>query len=107
MRVLEIGLRSVANTLQEKSIDPSHNPSWYTILSKFDAELSKPLKDRSSIWKNDDAFYSGVAARLHAIKDAWRNPTMHPASIYTEEQAQEIWQLTQWFMRDLATKLRG
>ena len=40
-----------------------------------------------------------------AVKDAWRNPTMHVEITYTEEMALDVFRHVQAFMRHLATKL--
>jgi hypothetical protein len=47
MRVMEVGLRVLARTLNDPRLDPKRNPSWDSILQKCRDELAKPLKDRS------------------------------------------------------------
>ena len=42
---------------------------------------------------------------LPAVKDAWRNPTMHVRIDYTEEQALDIYGNVRGFMQHLATRL--
>ncbi len=105
MRVMEAGLRIVADSLHDPGINPKTNPTWDRILHRFDAELQKPLAQRSQEWQADEPFFSGVAARLRGVKDAWRNPTMHVENIYTEEQSTDIWHHVGSFMRHLAAKL--
>jgi hypothetical protein len=46
-----------------------------------------------------------VLAHLHAVKVAWRNPTMHIVNQYTPEQAEEVFNAVRGFMRHLASKL--
>lgn len=105
MRVMEVGLRVTADTLKDTRINPKTNPSWDSILKKFRQELEKPLSMREDEWKTDDVFFSGVAATLMAVKDAWRNPTVHVESDYDEEQALDILNAVAAFMRHLAKKL--
>ena len=105
MRVMEHGLRAVGKSLNDPSIDPERNPTWKMVLTKFDSELQKSLANRSSEWMEDDAFFSGVAASLHAVKDAWRNPTMHVRISYTEEQALDVYNSVRGFMRHIAKKV--
>jgi hypothetical protein len=105
MRILECALRTLAASLNDPDLDPHRNPSWDTILRKCRAELARPLAQRSPEWKRDDQFYSAVTERLMAVKDAWRNPTMHVEKKYTEEEAEDTWNATRAFMRQVATKI--
>ena len=82
MRVMEVGLRALGSSLNDPRLDPKRNPSWDSILKKCDEELGKALKDRAVEWRDDDAFYSTATANLRAVKDAWRNPTMHVENLH-------------------------
>jgi len=103
MRIMEVGLRILGATLH---IPTSSNRSWESILQKCDAEIAKPFKEKSPKWQADEVFLAGATARLRAVKDAWRNPTMHVEAKYTQEQAEGIYGHVQDFMRHLATKLK-
>ncbi len=105
MRVMEVGLRALAGSLNDPRLDPRRNPSWDSILKKCDEELQKPLKDRALEWRADDAFFSAAAAQLHAVKDAWRNPTMHVERRYMTDEAEDVWNAVKGFMRHLAQRL--
>lgn len=105
MRVMEIGLRVLGETLNDPRLDPKTNPTWARILQRCQEEQAKPLAQRSDEWRSSEAFYSGVSARLMAVKDAWRNPTMHVEITYTEETSMDVYNHVQAFMRHLATKL--
>ncbi len=105
MRVMEIGLRAIGRSLNDPSLDPEKNPTWDAILKKCDAELQKPKAQRGPKWRDDEPFFSEATVFLRAVKNAWRNPTMHIERKYTEEEAREIWNAVAAFMRLLATKL--
>ncbi|HEX7183488.1 MAG TPA: hypothetical protein VF756_16765 [Thermoanaerobaculia bacterium] len=105
MRVMETGLRALGRSLNDPNLDPKRNPSWEMILRKCDQELQKTYKDRAPEWTADEAFFSTATANLRAVKDAWRNPTMHVEKIYDEDLARGVWDATRAFMRHLATKL--
>jgi hypothetical protein len=105
MRVLERGLRSLAGTLKDPNLDPERNPSWDSILKKCEAEQRKPIADRTLEWRSDDNFFSEIHATLRAVKDGWRNPSLHVGRNYTPEQAIEIFVATRSFMQRLATKI--
>ena len=106
MRVMEVGLRALGTSLEDPRLDPKRNPSWDAILKKCDEELGKPLKDRAPEWGKDDTFYSIATGNLRAVKDAWRNPTMHIEQNYNEETALDVWNAVRAFMRHLASKLK-
>lgn len=106
MRVIETGLRVLGLSLNNPDLDPKKNPSWNRILKPCDDELRKPLAQRCPEWKQDELFYSNATANLRAVKDAWRNPTMHVEINYDEERALEIINAVKAFMRHIATKLR-
>ena len=104
MRVLEVGLRALGSSLNNPTLDPKHNPSWEAILKKCDDELAKPMKSCPQ-WKTDDLFYSKATANLRAIKNAWRNPTMHVEISYEADEAEDVFNAVRGFMRHLSTKL--
>jgi hypothetical protein len=105
MRVVECGLRSLCASLNNPDLSPKRNPSWEAILKKCDDELRKPHKDRSSEWRHDDSFFSTATANLRAVKDAWRNPSLHVERDYTPEEAEDVWNAVKAFMRHLAVRL--
>ncbi|MGO8909596.1 MAG: hypothetical protein ACLQDM_09785 [Bradyrhizobium sp.] len=105
MRVMEIGLRALGRSLNEPQLDPKRNPSWEMILRRCDQEMQKPLAQRSPEWQQAESFYSTATANLRAVKDAWRNSTMHVEQTYDDETALEVWNTVRAFMRQIATRL--
>lgn len=103
MRVMEVGINVLGDTLQ---LPKSTNRTWEAILKKCDSELAKPIAQRSKEWTSDNEFFSNATAYLRSAKNAFRNPTMHIEKVYTEEQAEDIWNAVKSFMRLLATKLK-
>jgi hypothetical protein len=105
MRLMECGLRALGKSLDNPALDPKRNPSWDAILKKCDDEIGKPAKSRCLEWQTDDQFFSTATANLRAVKESWRNPTMHVERNYDGEQAREIYLSVRTFMRHLAGKL--
>jgi len=105
MRVIEVGLRALGKSLNDPSLDPKNNPNWGTILSRCDKELAKRPSQRSPDWGSDEEFFSNATANLRAVKDAWRNRTMHVEISYDEARATDVRSTVRVFMRHLATKL--
>ena len=52
----------------------------------------------------DGAIFEGLHASLDAIKNAWRNPTIHVENKYNEEEADHIFGVVMGFMRKLASR---
>jgi hypothetical protein len=102
---MESGLRALSRSLADPRLDPKRNPSRETIFKKCDEELTRPLQERTTAWRGDESFYSNVTANLRAVKDAWRNPTMHVERNYTDEEALDVWNSVRAFLRHIATKL--
>ena len=100
MRVMESGL-----TATSKALGIPYAPSWESHLRQIDDKVKAKHKTKGVRWKRDEPFFRDVWAHLHAVKVAWRNPTMHIVRDYTPEQAEEIFVAVRAFMRHLATKL--
>lgn len=105
MRVMEAGVRALGQSLGNPSLDPSKNPNWGQILGPCNDELRKAKPKRSPAWQASDVFFSEATANLLAVKDAWRNPTMHIERSYDGEEARDVFSSVRAFMRHLATEL--
>lgn len=105
MRVAEVGLRALGASLNIASLDPKANPTWDRILKKCDGELQKVRKDRNPEWLAKEEFFASPTANLHAVKNAWRNPTLHVEKHYEEDDARAIYSAVRTFMRHLSLHL--
>src|SRR6266536_4281388 len=105
MRVMEVGLRALAKSLNDPRLDPKKNPTWSNILQKGDEELKKPIAQRAPEWAANDHFFSEAQANLRAVQYAWRNPTMHVEINYDPEKAGDVMQSVKAFMHHLASVL--
>jgi HEPN domain-containing protein len=92
MRIMEIGLRATATSLHI-SIKPTEN--W--------GEMLKQISTANQ--GTEKSFYSGVRGSFAAVKDAWRNSTMHFDRSYSEKEAEEIIAAVKTFMRCLSIRL--
>jgi hypothetical protein len=103
MRVLSPVIRALA---VEFSFKPNEN--WGPFLNDFRNEIWKKYPDdKSKANEEQRVFYSDLEQQLRAIKDAWRNPTMHcVATVYTEEKAEEIFGYVKGLLKKAAEKLK-
>lgn len=100
MRAAEIGLRALM-----KAIDVPYAPSWESLLKQLRAHIEKLNRSHAS-QRVEFTFYSEVAAQVGAIKDAWRNPVMHPVSRHSLASATDVFESIRMFMRTLAERIR-
>jgi hypothetical protein len=52
----------------------------------------------------DGAIFESIYASLDAVKNPWRNETMHPANKYTNEEAEHVFVAVRSFMMKLASR---
>ncbi len=94
MRVMEVGVQRFGTRL---GVPLANELNWQTILDLVNSEIkARKAKDQETI------AISQVAAHLFNVKVTWRNPTMHPTSKYTLDEAKDIYQNVKTFMGSLA-----
>lgn len=98
MRVLEVGLKALANALKIP-----YAPSWESYLNHISAQINTKHKNKTARWKKDEAFYRDVSGDLILIKQAFRNPTMHADRKYSADEAEQIFIAAKTFMCRIAT----
>lgn len=100
MRILEIGLKALADKLSVQS----DLTNWKNIID----QIEKAIKDREqnepkSAQKNKDlTFYSSVAVQFRYFKNAWRNHVAHGSDEYNDGDAKRVLDHVLRFMTDLA-----
>ncbi|MEO0713295.1 MAG: hypothetical protein AAFY37_05230 [Pseudomonadota bacterium] len=77
--------------------------NWNTALNEIEMLVrDRDNKDKVPNWERDKDFYTDAINHLFAIKNAWRNYTMHLRSRFNSEEAEEIIMATRAFMRKAA-----
>ncbi len=71
--------------------------TWLVIANNIDGQVIKPMAAGP-----DKVAWENANAMLKSVGHAWRNPTDHPGSSYSEEDAETIFQAVKGFMRALA-----
>ena len=102
LRVSEHGMRALGGKL-----GIPYAPSWEGWIKQMRALVEKPHATKSRTEKRDQAFYEEMIGDLHAIKTAWRNPTMHIRRAYTPAEAREVFGATRTWMAHVASRCRG
>ncbi len=101
MRVIEVGLKKLASLL-----DISYAPSWESYLSQISKNIALKHDHKDAQWKIDEPFFRDVNGDLIAIKQSFRNPTMHVVRKFSSEEAEEIFIATNRFMNRICQKIQ-
>lgn len=105
MRTLEIGINAVRECL---SIPESKKPAernWGAYLRLMKEELEG--RNKQGLWKTsaDREFFESVYASFDAVRNTWRNATMHVETKYTEEEAEHIYAAVRAFIMKITLKM--
>ena len=107
MRVMEIGIKAAARCLAiPDPIKPAER-NWGAMLKAVRDEMTRRSAAKlPASWANHDkAFFEEVYASLDAVRNPWRNATMHVENKYNEDEAEHIFNAVRAFMRKLASKM--
>lgn len=104
MRLLEIGLSSVANCLAIPPATTGGNRNWGAILISIKNEIERRNKAKAWASPKDAQLFAEAHASLDAVRVAWRNATMHVENKYTEDEAEHIFIAMRGFMTKLASR---
>lgn len=89
MRMLEIAIAAISKRLSIQ--DPAKvDRSWGSMLKAIKGKIDElhPVKNRSAGCEGSQL--EQIYVTLDAVKNPWRNGTMHVESVYTEEEARHI-----------------
>lgn len=104
MRTMEIGIRSMAKCLGiPDPIKPAER-SWGTILKMVRNRIEAKWPTAAARMSGDGAFFEALFASLDAVKNPWRNATMHVENKYTDDEAEHIFVAVRGFMNRLASR---
>jgi len=101
MRAMEVALKALA-----KELDIPYGRSWEDYLSKIDKNMSIKHAAKPLEWKEKEPIYRDFSGDLQAIKQAWRNPTMHVDRRYTPDEAELVFMAVKALMQRMATNLK-
>jgi hypothetical protein len=104
MRMMEIGVRSVARCLGiPDPIQPAER-SWGAVLKKVRGGIDAKWTTTAARSTGDAKIFDDLYASLDAVKNPWRNDTMHPANKYTDDEAEHVFVAVRGFMMKLADR---
>lgn len=104
MAIMDKGLLAFGRHLRT-GINPDLD-TWETIIGNIQGATNRKRTSTSkAVWKGVEAFYEEALSDLRAVKNAWRNPTMHFRRTYTEEQAAKAMDRVRDFMIHLCGRV--
>lgn len=98
MRVMERGVQRLGKKL---GVTLTEEKNWQNILDEINKAI-RELPDKSSALKAKKSRLAAASDHLFNIKLAWRNPVMHPKSVYSPEEAADVYRNVKSFMGLLA-----
>lgn len=103
MRMLEVGIRNLTAVLGIPDPIKPVERNWGVILKTIKDKIDEkfPAKDRMP--GSEGAAIERLYASLDAVKNPWRNGTMHVESFYTDSEALHILRCVTFFMQLLAS----
>ena len=107
MRIAEIGVQRLGKklgvSLTKLSANRLSDLTWHQILDAINPKL-KALPQKTAVGRAKHEKYSAIQSYLYGVKDAWRNPTMHPRkSGYNDLETLNIINHVRSFMNELAS----
>jgi hypothetical protein len=103
MRILEIGIRAFAAKLAIPDPVKPAQRNWGVFLGQIKAKIDSTYPASDRMPGSEGAFMEALYATLDAVKNPWRNETMHVEGVYTDAEARFILSNTVAFIQKMAT----
>ena len=105
MRTLEIGIKAASKCLSIPDPVKDADRNWGAMLRKFKDEMDRRNTVPHWARTSDREFFAEIYVSLDAVRNVWRNATMHVENKYTPEEAEHILGAVRGFMRKLASRM--
>lgn len=102
MRMLEIGIRSLSKRLGIPDPSKPSEKNWGKILSAIKSQIDQLWPTNSRLPGSEGVAFEGLYAHLDAVRNPWRNATMHVETIYAPHEALHIIRCAAYFMTELS-----
>lgn len=98
MRMLEIGLKALHRYLALSEVEGAANRNWHFMLTSIKGAIAEKYLGIST----EKHGLERILQSLEAVKNPWRNATMHVDQVYTETEAHYIYQFAKAFFENMA-----
>jgi hypothetical protein len=103
MRILEIGIKAFAAKLEIPDPVKPAQRNWGAFLGKIRSKIESTYPADKRMPGSEGAFMEALYATLDAVKNPWRNETMHVEGVYTDAEARFILLNTVTFIQKMAS----
>lgn len=103
MRMLEIGIRAFATRLGIPDPVKPAERNWGVFLREIKNKIDATYPSDKRMPGSEGAFMESLFATLDAVKNPWRNETMHVEGVYTDTEARFILINTIAFIQKMST----
>jgi hypothetical protein len=104
MRVMEAGVRRLAHRLKVPR-NQIRRRTWGEILREINSAVAALPSNTPNETARKERFEE-IAAHLRHVKNAWRNPVMHPERLYSQEEAETVFDSVRAFINELTRRHR-
>jgi hypothetical protein len=104
MRLMGIGVAAVARCLAIPDPIQPADRSWGAVLKNVRNGIDGTSKTVAARSSGDGEVFDSLYATLDAVKNPWRNSTMHPANKSSVEEAEHIFAAVRRFLMNLADR---
>ncbi len=101
MRMLEIGIKALAKRLAIPDPAKSSEKNWGKILSSIRGKIDEMWPVGARLPGSEGSAFEDLYAHLDAIRNPWRNATMHVETIYAPHEAVHIVRCSAFFISKL------
>jgi len=105
MRTMEVGIRATARCLGIPDPVRPGERNWGKILDSIKGGYEAKWPNSVNRTTGDGAFFESVYASLDAVKNPWRNATMHVEKTYSDDQAEHVFIVVKHFMKELSSRM--
>ncbi|OMG55198.1 hypothetical protein BJN45_08645 [Azonexus hydrophilus] len=107
MRTVELGIQAVSKCLGIPDPTKEAERNWGAILRKVKSAMAEFDSGTSKHWSNpaERDYFDSAYMTLDAVKNVWRNPTMHVDKKYNPDEAMSMFIAVRSFMTKLASRM--
>jgi hypothetical protein len=102
MRMLEYGIKALAKRLDIPDPTKAAEKNWAIILSAIQGKIDELWPRQARLPNSEGAQFEALHAHLDAVRNLWRNATMHVETIYAPHEALHIIRCSAFFMVSLS-----
>jgi hypothetical protein len=101
MRMLELGIKALAARLEIPDPTTPAERNWATILKAIKDKIDLDWPSKKRMPGTEGSKFELLYAHLDAVRNPWRNATMHVETIYAPHEAIHILRCSAFFMKAL------